>query len=71
MLIRMIHVGEKTNSLDDVLARCSAAFDAQLEASFTAFSSKIQPIMIAIMGLIVAAMFIAIYAPMLSIMGAL
>jgi type IV pilus assembly protein PilC len=71
MLIRMIHVGEKTNSLDDVLARSSAAFDAQLEASFTAFSSKIQPIMIAIMGLIVAAMFIAIYAPMLSIMGAL
>ncbi len=71
MLIKMITIGERTNSLDDVLTRSCSFFDAQLEASFNAFSSKIQPIMIAIMGLIVGSMFVAIYSPMLSIMGTL
>ncbi len=68
MLIKMIAIGEKTNSLDDVLTRSCSFFDAQLEASFNSFSSKIQPIMITIMGLVVGSMFIAIYSPMLSIM---
>ena len=68
MLIKMIAIGEKTNSLDDVLTRSCSFFDAQLESSFNSFSSKIQPIMITIMGLVVGSMFIAIYSPMLSIM---
>jgi type IV pilus assembly protein PilC len=69
MMIKMITIGEKTNALDDVLTRSCAFFNAQLEESFTSFSSKIQPIMIMIMGVVVGTMFIAIYAPMLSIMG--
>ena len=71
MLIKMVAIGEKTNSLDDVLTRSCSFFDAQLEASFNSFSSKIQPIMLMIMGLVVGSMFIAIYSPMLSIMGTL
>lgn len=69
MMIKMITIGEKTNSLDDVLTRSCSFFDAQLEASFNSFSSKIQPIMILIMGAVVGTMFLAIYSPMLSIMG--
>lgn len=69
MMVKMITIGEKTNSLDDVLTRSCTFFNAQLEESFNAFSSKIQPIMIIIMGAVVGTMFAAIYAPMLSIMG--
>lgn len=68
MLTKMVTVGEKTNSLDDVLTRSCNYFDTQLEASVASFSSKIQPIMICIMGLVVGTMFIAVYSPMLSIM---
>ena len=71
MLTKMITIGERTNSLDDVLTRSCSYFDAQLESSFTSFSSKIQPIMIIIMGLVVGTLFIAVYSPMLSIMGTL
>lgn len=71
MLTKMVAIGERTNALDDVLTRSCNYFDAQLEASFASFSSKIQPIMIAFMGLVVGVMFIAIYSPMLSIMGTL
>ena len=71
MLTKMITIGERTNSLDDVLTRSCSYFDAQLESSFASFSSKIQPIMIVIMGLVVGTLFIAVYSPMLSIMGTL
>ena len=71
MLTKMITIGERTNSLDEVLTRSCSYFDAQLESSFTSFSSKIQPIMIIIMGLVVGTLFIAVYSPMLSIMGTL
>ena len=71
MLTKMVTIGERTNSLDDVLTRSCEYFDAQLEASFSSFSSKIQPIMIAFMGIVVGVMFIAVYSPMLSIMGTL
>lgn len=71
MLTKMITIGERTNSLSDVLTRSRSYFDAQLEASFNSFSSKIQPIMMVIMGAVVGTMFIAIYSPMLSIMSTL
>lgn len=71
MLIKMIAIGEKTNALQDVLTRSCSFFDAQLESAFNSFSSKIQPIMIMVMGVVVGTMFIAIYAPMLSIMNTL
>ena len=71
MLTKMIAIGERTNSLDDVLTRSCDYFDTQLESSFSSFSSKIQPIMIAIMGVVVGVMFIAVYSPMLSIMSTL
>ena len=71
MLTKMITIGERTNSLDDVLTRSCTYFDAQLESSFASFSSKIQPIMIIIMGAVVGTMFVAVYSPILSIMGTL
>lgn len=69
MMIKMIMVGEGANSLDDVLTRSCAYFDTQVETSITSFSSKIQPIMLVFMGLVVGAMFVAVYSPMLSIMN--
>lgn len=71
MLTKMVAIGERTNSLNDVLTRSCNYFDAQLESSFTSFSSKIQPIMIGIMGVVVAVLFMAVYSPMLSIMTTL
>ena len=69
MLTKMITIGERTNSLTDVLTRSCTYFDAQLESAFNSFSTKIQPIMIIIMGAVVGTLFIAVYSPMLSIMS--
>ncbi len=71
MLTKMVAIGERTNSLNDVLTRSCSYFDMQLDASFTSFSSKIQPIMLVIMAAVVGTMFIGVYSPMLSIMTSL
>jgi type II secretory pathway component PulF len=71
MLIQMLAVGERTAALEEVLNRSCAFFDEQVEASLASFTSKIQPIMLAIMGGVIGTLFIAIYSPMLSIMQTL
>lgn len=68
MMIQMVAVGEKTASLDEVLTRSCAFFDDRVESTLTSVTSKIQPIMLMLMGLIVGTLFIAIYSPMISIM---
>lgn len=71
MLMQMIAVGEKTASLEEVLGRSCAFFDEQVETSLNSLTSKIQPAMLIVMGAVVAVLFVAVYSPMLSIMGTL
>lgn len=71
MMIQMITIGEKTNSLDDVLLRSCSFFDTQVETSLNSITNKIQPIMLLIMGVIIGALFLAVYSPMISIMTGL
>ena len=68
MMIQMIEIGEKTGQLDEVLTRSTLFFDSQVETSLNSLVSKIQPIMLIIMGGIIGTLFIAVYSPMLSIM---
>lgn len=68
ILVQMISVGEKTGALDEVLLRSCSYFDEQVENAYNALISSIQPIMLLLMGGTIGFVFIAIYAPMLSIM---
>ncbi len=68
IMLQMISVGEKTASLEDILSRSCEFFDEQAETSLNAMTSKIQPIMLIIMGALIGTMFIAVYSPMISIM---
>ncbi|MBO4666654.1 MAG: type II secretion system F family protein [Bacilli bacterium] len=68
ILSQMVSIGEKTNSLDDVLTRSCSFFDEQVNASIMSITSKTQPIMLGIMGGIIGFLFIGIYSPMLDIM---
>jgi type IV pilus assembly protein PilC len=71
MMIQMITIGEKTNALDEVLTRSCKFFDDQVESSVTSLANKLQPAMLLIMGVVIIALFLAVYSPMLSIMQGL
>ena len=69
MMIQMVTIGERSGTLDEVLMRSCAFFDNQVETSLYSMASKIQPIMLMIMGGVIGTLFIAVYSPMLSIMA--
>ncbi len=71
MMIQMVTIGEQTASLDDILTRSCVFFDSQVENSLNSMTSKIGPIMLIIMGVIICTLFVAVYSPMLSIMNGL
>jgi len=71
MLIQMISIGEKTDSIDEVLLKSCAFFDDLVERSLSRLTTILQPLMLLIMGLSVGVIFYAIYSPMLSIMTGL
>ena len=68
VLLQMVAVGERTATLDDVLLRACSYFDQQVESSLTSLTSKIQPILLIVMGGVIGSLFLAVYSPMLSIM---
>lgn len=69
ILSQMVAVGEKTNSLDDVLNRSCSFFDEQVDAAIQSITSKIQPTMLVIMGGVIGVLFLAVYSPMIDIMN--
>ncbi len=68
IMTQMIAVGERTAALDEVLTRSCTFFDDAVDSSLNSVTSKIQPIMLIILGCIIAVLFMAVYSPMLSIM---
>lgn len=71
IMTQMIAVGERTAALDDVLERSCSFFDDTVERSLTSVTSKIQPILLLLLGVIIGTLFIAVYSPMLTIMQGL
>lgn len=70
LLIHMIHVGERTGELDQMLLRTSGFFDEEVEAAISRMTTLIEPVMIIILAVIVAVILLSIFLPMLSIMNA-
>lgn len=68
MMIQMVNIGERSGTLDEVLMRSCQFFDNQVETSLNSVTSKIQPVMLLIMGGIIGTLFIAVYSPILNIM---
>ena len=64
MLSSMIHIGEETGSLDDILAKTADFYDDELEAQIQATTALIEPLLIIVMGIIIATIVLAIMIPM-------
>ena len=66
MVIHMIAIGEKTGELEPMLSKVSDAYDQQVENILSAFTSLLEPILIVVLGGIVATVAVAIMLPMLN-----
>jgi type IV pilus assembly protein PilC len=67
VLVQMITSGEETGKLDYVLERVSSYYDQEVEASLKTTTSLIEPIMIAVMGVVVGTIGLALLLPIFSL----
>ncbi|WP_147633168.1 type II secretion system F family protein [Turicibacter sanguinis] len=64
MLSSMIHIGEETGALDEILNKTADFYDDELEAQIQATTALIEPLLIVVMGIIIGAIVLAIMIPM-------
>jgi type IV pilus assembly protein PilC len=67
VLVQMIASGEETGKLDRVLERVSSYYDNEVETALKTATSLIEPIMIAVMGVIVGGIGLALLLPIFSL----
>jgi type IV pilus assembly protein PilC len=67
MVIQMINVGENTGTLDQMLIKIAEFYEAEVEAVVLGLSKMIEPIVLVVLGGIVAFILIAMYLPVFNI----
>lgn len=64
MLVQMVSVGEETGALDTMLNKIADFYDSEVSAAVDGLTSLIEPLVMAVMGVVVGGIVIALYMPM-------
>jgi type IV pilus assembly protein PilC len=62
--VEMIEVGESTGSLAEMLNSVADFYDEENETSLTRFSTLVQPILLVVMGAVIAGLLLSLYMPL-------
>ncbi len=65
--IKMVEVGESTGALQEMLNSLSDFYDEEIDTSLTRFITIVEPVMLVIMGIIIAALLLSLYMPLFNL----
>jgi type IV pilus assembly protein PilC len=68
MVSQMIKIGEETGELDAMLGKIADFYEEEVDASISALTSIIEPIMIIAVGAVIGTIIIAMYLPMFKLL---
>jgi len=63
IVVRMIAVGEQTGRLEDMLTKIAESYEDQVDTAVSGLTSAIEPIIIAVLGVVVGGIVISIFLP--------
>lgn len=69
LTVEMIKVGEATGALEEMLTNVSDFYDEQIEAALQRLISLIEPVILIVMGGVIATILLSIYLPMFTILS--
>jgi len=69
MVVQMIAVGEDSGSLEQMLTKIADFYDDEVQTTTEALTSLIEPLMIAVIGVLIGGIIISLYLPMFSLYG--
>ncbi len=70
MVVQMIHVGEQTGGLDEMLSKIADFYDDEVDSAVSALLAAMEPFMIVVLGVVVGGMIVAMYLPIFDMIGA-
>jgi len=65
--IKMVEVGESTGALQEMLNSLSEFYDEEIETSLTRFITIVEPALLVVMGIIIAALLLSLYMPLFNL----
>jgi len=71
MVVQMISVGEATGALDTMLAKIADFYEEEVDTAVAGLLTLLEPIMIAILGVVVGGIVIAMYLPIFDLISKL
>jgi type IV pilus assembly protein PilC len=71
MVTQMISVGESTGALDTMLAKIAEFYEEEVDTAVAGLLTLLEPIMIAILGIVVGGIVIAMYMPIFDLISKL
>lgn len=63
MVVQMVAIGEESGSLDKMLAKVATIFEEEVDAAVDGLSSLLEPLIMAVLGVLVGGLVIAMYLP--------
>jgi len=70
MTLEMIQVGEETGSLSEMLNNVSDFYDEEIDNNLNSLISLLEPVLLVVMGLVVAGMLLSMYLPLFRVISA-
>jgi type IV pilus assembly protein PilC len=69
--VKMAEVGESTGALQEMLTTVADFFDEEISTSTERFVTLIEPVLLVIMGIVVAGLLLALYMPLFQLSSVL
>jgi type IV pilus assembly protein PilC len=67
----MVEVGEQTGALQDMLNSLADFYDEEVDTTLARFVTLVEPILLVTMGLVIAALLLALYMPLFQLSSVL
>jgi type IV pilus assembly protein PilC len=69
--LKMVEVGEQTGALQEMLNSLSDFYDEEIETNLDRFVTLVEPVLLIIMGIVIAGLLLALYMPLFNLSNAL
>ncbi len=63
MVVQMVAIGEESGSLDKMLSKVATIFEEEVDAAVDGLSSLLEPLIMAVLGVLVGGLVVAMYLP--------
>ena len=67
MVIQMVAIGEESGAVDDMLSKVASVYEAEVDNAVDSLTALLEPMIMAVLGVVIGGLIIAMYLPIFQI----